>query len=149
MAMCLTLGITPFVPIFLHYFDVRPLSKGGWVSLTSVNDRCLFRPFFDLYKNFKDQYFKVIIREVGHPEFHDETELPLFPFYWTRNPKKIKAYPVDLLNSTDLEVVRIINGLPVAFLSAASSSSFAMRILTKWRSVWYFLFGLFYLVSCC
>ncbi|KOM51902.1 hypothetical protein LR48_Vigan09g056100 [Vigna angularis] len=44
-AMCSALGITPTIPVFLHYFDVRPLPKGGWVSLTSVKDRPDF-PYF-------------------------------------------------------------------------------------------------------
>ncbi|KOM57695.1 hypothetical protein LR48_Vigan11g072800 [Vigna angularis] len=29
VAMCYALGITPTVPILLHYFDVRPLAKQG------------------------------------------------------------------------------------------------------------------------
>ncbi|KOM57696.1 hypothetical protein LR48_Vigan11g072900 [Vigna angularis] len=54
----------------------------------------------------------VIIRETGRSEFHEESGTPLFPFYWTRNPRKIKAYSVLLLNPTDLEAVRIINNFP-------------------------------------
>ncbi|KOM41235.1 hypothetical protein LR48_Vigan04g143300 [Vigna angularis] len=112
LAMCLAIGITPTIPILFHYFDVRPLSKGVWVSLTSVKDRTLFRPFFDSYKNFKNQFFKVIIDEAGRHEFHDVEGNPLFPFYWTRNPRKIKAYPVDTMNLVDLEAICTINALP-------------------------------------
>ncbi|KOM35301.1 hypothetical protein LR48_Vigan02g145100 [Vigna angularis] len=45
LAMCSAIGITPTIPIFFHYFDVRPLQKGGWVSLTSIKDKTLFRPY--------------------------------------------------------------------------------------------------------
>ncbi|KOM37913.1 hypothetical protein LR48_Vigan03g129500 [Vigna angularis] len=34
---CSALGITPTILVFLHYFNIRPLAKRGWVSLTSVD----------------------------------------------------------------------------------------------------------------
>ncbi|KOM45407.1 hypothetical protein LR48_Vigan06g071300 [Vigna angularis] len=112
LAMCLAVGVTPTIPVFFHYFEVRPLPRGGWVSLTSVRDRTFFRPYSNSYKNFKNQYFKIIIDEAGRHDFHDTTGSPLFPFYWTRNPRKVKLYPVGMMNLVDLEVVRTINALP-------------------------------------
>ncbi|KOM55873.1 hypothetical protein LR48_Vigan10g176500 [Vigna angularis] len=84
ITICAAMGITPSVPVFLHYFNVRPLAKRGWV----------------------------IINEVGRSEFRDEAGLPLFPFYWTKNPQKIKAWAAGRMTLEDLEVVRIINALP-------------------------------------
>ncbi|KOM27854.1 hypothetical protein LR48_Vigan468s001600 [Vigna angularis] len=112
LAMYLAVGVTPTIPVFFHYFEVRPPPQGGWVSLTSVRDRTLFRPYFDLIKNFKHHYFKIIIDASGRREFHDAVGSPLFPFYWTREPRKIKAFPVGVLNPADLEVVCTINALP-------------------------------------
>ncbi|KOM51382.1 hypothetical protein LR48_Vigan09g004100 [Vigna angularis] len=60
----------------------------------------------------KHHYFKVIIDAAGRHEFHDGEGNPLFPFYWTREPRKIKAFPVRVLSPADLEVVRTINALP-------------------------------------
>ncbi|KOM41032.1 hypothetical protein LR48_Vigan04g123000 [Vigna angularis] len=111
LAMCLAVGVTPTVPIFFHYFEIRLPPQGGWVSLTSVRDRTLFRPFSDSFKNFKHHYFKVIIDVAGRHEFHDFAGNPLFPFYWTREPQKIKAFPVRVLGPADLEAVCIINAL--------------------------------------
>ncbi|KOM32301.1 hypothetical protein LR48_Vigan01g185700 [Vigna angularis] len=103
---------TPTIPVFFHYFEVRPPTQGGWVSLTSVRDMTLFRPFSDSFKNFKHHYFKVIIDTAGRHEFHNAEGNPLFPFYWTREPRKIRAFPVRVLGPADLEAVRTINALP-------------------------------------
>lgn len=35
-----------------------------------------------------------------------------FPFYWTREPKKIKDYPMRLVDLGDLFVVETLNALP-------------------------------------
>ncbi|KOM37306.1 hypothetical protein LR48_Vigan03g068700 [Vigna angularis] len=112
LAMCLVVGVTPTIPVFFHYFEVRPPTSGGWVSFTSVRERTLFRPFSDSFKNFKHHYFKVIIDAAGRHEFHDGEGNPLFPFYWTREPRRIKAFPVGVLSPIDLEAMRTINALP-------------------------------------
>lgn len=82
------------------------------MSLTSVKDRTLFKPYSESYKNFKDQFFKIMINESGRGEFYDEAGLPLFPFYWTKEPSKIKAYLVRALDLGDLIAVETINALP-------------------------------------
>ncbi|KOM57372.1 hypothetical protein LR48_Vigan11g040500 [Vigna angularis] len=81
LAMCLAVDITPTIPVFFHYFDVRSFPKG------------------------------VIIDDAGRHEFHDTEGNPLFPFYGTRNLRKIKAYLVGTMNLVDLEVVHTINAL--------------------------------------
>ncbi|KOM38407.1 hypothetical protein LR48_Vigan03g178900 [Vigna angularis] len=111
LAMCLAVGVTPTIPVFFHYFEVRPPPRGGWVSFTSVRERVLFRPFSDSFKNFKHHYFKIIIDTARRHEFHDGEGRPLFPFYWTREPRKIKAFPVGVMSPSDLEAVRTINTL--------------------------------------
>ncbi|KOM26401.1 hypothetical protein LR48_Vigan267s000200 [Vigna angularis] len=112
LAMCLAVGVTPTTPVFFYYFEVRPSPTGSWVSFTSVRDRTLFRPFSDSFKNFKHHYFKIIIDKAGRHEFYDGEGKPLFPFYWTRDPRRIRATSVGALTAPDLEVVRTINALP-------------------------------------
>ncbi|KOM29512.1 hypothetical protein LR48_Vigan715s000200 [Vigna angularis] len=112
LAMCLAVGVTPTIPVFFHYFEVRPPPSDGWVSFTSIRERTLFRPFSDSFKNFKHHYFKIIIDATGRHEFHDGEGNPLFPFYWTREPRKIKAFLVGAMSPSDLEAVRTINALP-------------------------------------
>ncbi|KOM28052.1 hypothetical protein LR48_Vigan492s001600 [Vigna angularis] len=112
LAMCLAMGVTPTIPVFFHYFEVRPPPNGGWVSFTSVRDRALFCPFSDSFKNFKHHYFRIIINAAGRQAFYDGEGNPLFPFYWTREPRRIRAFPAGMLHPDNLEAVRIINALP-------------------------------------
>lgn len=136
-AVCLAVGVAPTVLAFLYYFDVRPSPKGSWVSLTSVKDRTLFKPYSESYKNFKDQLFKIVITDSGHREFFDEEGFPLFPLYWTDNPKKIKAYVKYDLDLGELIVVDTINSLPTAFPLAAWLTVFLLRIVIGGRSIRY------------
>ncbi|KOM30532.1 hypothetical protein LR48_Vigan01g008600 [Vigna angularis] len=112
LAMCLAVGVTPTIPVFFYYFEVRPSRSGGWVSFTSVRGRTLFRPFSDSFKNFKQHYFKIIVDKAGLHEFSDGEGRPLFPFYWTRDPRRIRATSIGALTAPDLEAVRTINTLP-------------------------------------
>lgn len=112
VVMRLAAGVIPTIPSFLYYFDVRPPPKGGWVSLTSVMDRTLFKPYVESYKNFKDQFFKVVITAAGRQDFFDEEGSPLFPLYWTENPTTMKAYSKYDLDIADLCVVDVIDTLP-------------------------------------
>ncbi|KOM49913.1 hypothetical protein LR48_Vigan08g074000 [Vigna angularis] len=109
VTMCAAIGITQTVAVFLHYFNVRPLARRGWVSFSLVQHHTLLKPYSESFKNFKKQYFKVIMRDAGRFEFHDEAGLPLFPFYWTRDPRKINAWAVGRMTPEELEAVRIIN----------------------------------------
>ncbi|KOM37267.1 hypothetical protein LR48_Vigan03g064800 [Vigna angularis] len=112
MAMCSAVDVTPTIPVFFYYFTVRPSPSGGWVSFRSVRDMTLFRPFSDSFKNFKQHYFKIIVDKAGLHEFSDGEGRPLFPFYWTRDPRRIRANSIGDLTARDLEAVRTINTLP-------------------------------------
>ncbi|WVZ21622.1 hypothetical protein V8G54_008944 [Vigna mungo] len=111
-ALCTAVGISLSVRVFLHYFNVQSLPRRGWVSLSFVHDRTLFKQFSESFKNFKTRYLKVITMESGRSEFHDEAGAPLFPFYWTKDPCKINTYVVGRLNLEERDAVSIINNLP-------------------------------------
>ncbi|KOM53012.1 hypothetical protein LR48_Vigan09g167100 [Vigna angularis] len=72
----------------------------------------LFRPFSDSFKKFKQHYFKIIIDKAGLHEFSDGEGRSLFPFYWTRDPRRIQATSIGALTAPDLEAVFTINALP-------------------------------------
>lgn len=82
------------------------------MSLTPVQDCCLFKPYSESFKNFKKRYFKIIIKEADLSLFHDEAGDPLFPFYWTRDPVKINPVSVGVITPVEVEAVKTINNLP-------------------------------------
>lgn len=71
--------------------------------------------YSESFKNFKDQFFKIIITETGRREFFDQEGSPFFPLYWTENPKKMKAYAKRDLDLEDLCVVDVIDTFPHRF----------------------------------
>lgn len=77
-----------------------------------MTDQTLFKPYSKSYKNFKDQFFKIIITETRRRDFFDEEGSPLFPLYWTENPTKMKAYVKHDLDIADLCVIDLIDTLP-------------------------------------
>ncbi|KOM43727.1 hypothetical protein LR48_Vigan05g133200 [Vigna angularis] len=98
------------VSIFLHYYQVRPLTKVRWVSLNSIRNCCLFKPYSDSFKNFKKRSFKVIIKDSNRSEFHDEAGVP--PFYWTRDPRKLRATLLGIMTPAEVDADKMINTLP-------------------------------------
>lgn len=112
IVMCSDLGIMPSVSVFFHYYYVWPLAKCGWVSLTSVQDCCFFKPYSESFKDFKTKYFKIIMKEGGCSQFRDAADKPLFPYYWTENPARINPMLTDSMTPAEVEAVKTINDLP-------------------------------------
>lgn len=104
--------IVPSISVLFHYYHVPPLAKRGWVSLTSVQDCCLFKPYSESFKDFKTKYFKIIIKEGGRNQFRDAAGEPLFPYHWTEDPAKINPVLTDNMTPADVEAVKTINDLP-------------------------------------
>ncbi|KOM50267.1 hypothetical protein LR48_Vigan08g109400 [Vigna angularis] len=119
--LCVLVPFTEFQMVVLQEANIAPtqLHPNSWVDMQAFLAMCLvvgvtltIHVFFHYFENFKHHYFKIIIDAAGRHEFHDAAGNPLFPFYWTRKPRKIKAFPVGVLNPVDLEAVRTINALP-------------------------------------
>lgn len=65
--LCQSLGIRPTTKLFLYFFKTRPNAKRGWVSLSSVSKHAIFQLFAESYKDFKKQFFKIFITDLGRP----------------------------------------------------------------------------------
>jgi len=92
--LCDVLSLKATPRSILHYFGMRPGDRIIWVSLDGQSKTGLFTPFTTSYKNLKESFFKVIIKEEGRQLFYDG-ETPRFPFYWKKGSNTI-SYVVEI-----------------------------------------------------
>jgi len=64
--------------------------------------------FTQSFKNFKDGYFKVVVKEGGKSHFLNADGSTKFPFSWTGSPSRYKDMSTDELSATDREVVEVL-----------------------------------------
>lgn len=87
--LCTTLLLTSTPASFLYFFHALPHPNKSWISVVPVKDKQLFTLFNTSYKDFKTNFFKVAIRDPGRTKFYFDDGQPKFPFYWTKNIKKV------------------------------------------------------------
>lgn len=113
--LCQALGIEPSVKIFLYFFKTRPNAKRGWVSLSSVSKNALFQLFAESYKDFKTQFFKVSVTDLGRPFFLCDDGK--FPLYRTKKPRTITSCPLEDMTDIERRDLDVLVGLPRPFSS--------------------------------
>ncbi|PNX64197.1 hypothetical protein L195_g061998, partial [Trifolium pratense] len=64
----------------------------------SQPNRRLLNLYASNFKNFKNSFFRVRSAEELSDLMYDEVEDPLFPFYWTDNPRLIKGAIFEALS---------------------------------------------------
>lgn len=65
-------ALTPTPASFLYFIRALPHPNKSWVSLSPVKDRKLFTLFNTSLKDFKTNFFKVSIKEVGRSSFYSD-----------------------------------------------------------------------------
>ncbi|KAL2319189.1 hypothetical protein Fmac_033065 [Flemingia macrophylla] len=78
-------------------------AKAKWISLNRILKRYLLESFTSSYKNFKNGFFRIGIREESRKYFYDEVGQPLFPLAWTRNPRHCDGYKEEHLIEVERE----------------------------------------------
>ena len=64
--------------------------------------------FTQSFKHFKDEFFKVVVKEGGRPYFFNDDGSTKFPFSWTDNPWRYKDMKPDELSVAVKEVVEVL-----------------------------------------
>ncbi|KOM41485.1 hypothetical protein LR48_Vigan04g168300 [Vigna angularis] len=111
-AICTGLALRPTPTAFLYFFHVQPHPSKPWVSLRTIGNRHLLTLFNSSYKDFKGHFFKVVSLEAGYQSFCFPNQEAKFPFYWTRDPKKVISWPKPRMAPKDLDLINQLCQLP-------------------------------------
>ncbi|KOM34851.1 hypothetical protein LR48_Vigan02g100100 [Vigna angularis] len=106
------LALSPTPAAFLYFFHVQPHPSKPWVSLRTIENRHLLTLFNSSYKGFKWHFFKVVPLETGYQSFCFPNKEDKFPFYWTKDPKKVISWPKPRMTPEDLDLINQLCQLP-------------------------------------
>ncbi|QCD80439.1 hypothetical protein DEO72_LG2g760 [Vigna unguiculata] len=109
--LCRAAGLTPTMPLFLHFYKTRPTASKGWVSFLGAN-KSLFTLYLASYKGFKTGFFKVAIPRKGRRYIFDEQDRPKFPLYWTAFPPPTDAWAEEQLTPAERADLAVLKTLP-------------------------------------
>jgi len=106
--LCQSLYMQPSPYAFLYFYDIRLHQSTTWLSLISRPSISRLDAFSQSFKHFKDEYFKVLVKEEGKSHFLNADGSTKFPFSWTGTPSRYKDMGTDKLSAEDNEVVETL-----------------------------------------
>jgi len=106
LCQSLYLQLSPLA--FLYFYDTRPRQPTTWLSLVSRPSISRLDAFTQLFKHFKDGFFKVVVKEGRRSHFLNAVGSTKFPFSWMGNPWRYKDMSTDELSAADREVVEVL-----------------------------------------
>ncbi|QCD87052.1 hypothetical protein DEO72_LG3g1583 [Vigna unguiculata] len=89
--LCMALYLEPSPRAFLYFFVTRPKSLITWLSLISRPSLKKLEAFTQLFKHFKDGFFKVVVKLARRSHFYTANGNTKFLFFWTDNPWRYKV----------------------------------------------------------
>jgi hypothetical protein len=107
--VCLGLDLEPRLGVFFHFYYIKSLFPGKQVSISSQPNRGLFSLYASNFKNYKDTFFRVSCGPCLPDLMYDAGGKPLFPFYWTPNPRLVKGVDEALLTPYESEVISFLD----------------------------------------
>jgi len=123
--LCLFFNIQPIVPVFLFFFQMKLTSKIDWVLLKNMSKK-LFEFDSNIFRRFKDRFFKVVVN--GLPLMFNKDGESHFPFYWQFNPTRLKSFDEDLLTLVERFDKAILEQLSVSLDSQAILSLSSVNV---------------------
>jgi hypothetical protein len=111
--LCSALELSPSTGVFFYFYYVKSLTKGKAVTLTSQANRGLFTLYASNFKNYQNTFLRIRHGPGLKDLMYDEMDQPLFPFYWTEDPRAIKGVDETKLSESELETLSFLDNFHV------------------------------------
>jgi hypothetical protein len=111
--ICLALGLTPNIGVFFSFYHIKSFTADRLVSLCALPHRTLFALYANNFKHYQDSFYRVRGGPNCQDVMYDSDGTPLFPFYWSPNPRLIKGSDADHLSFFEMETVAFLSSFDV------------------------------------
>ncbi|MCH79616.1 zinc finger protein [Trifolium medium] len=107
--VCMGLGVEPRLGVFFSFYQVKSLTPGKMVSLSSLPNKGLFTLFASNFKNYQDTFFRMRHGPQLPTLMYDGEGGRLFPFYWTSDPSVVKGVHDAHLTAFERETITFLD----------------------------------------
>jgi hypothetical protein len=111
--ICLALGLTPSIGVFFSFYHLKSFVPGRLVSLCALPNKTLFALYANNFKNYQNSFYRIRGGPNCSDVMYDSDGTPLFPFYWSPNPRLVKGSEVENLSSFEMETVAFLNSFDI------------------------------------
>ncbi|WJX66031.1 hypothetical protein P8452_50626 [Trifolium repens] len=101
----------PSVAVFFSFYQVKSFLPHNVVPLSAQPNRGLFQLYSSNYRYYKDTFVRVRGAEHCPSVMYDDSGAPLFPFYWTDNPRLIKGAVYERLSEFERDTVAYLESM--------------------------------------
>jgi hypothetical protein len=140
--ICLALGLTPSIGVFFSFYHLKSFVPGRLVSLCALPNRTLFALYANNFKNYQNSFYRIRGGPNCSDVMYDSDGSPLFPFYWSPNPRLVKGSEVENLSSFERETVAFLNSFDnlssKELVSLETNPRGVVDYLSKFRLAMYF-----------
>ncbi|MCH83583.1 hypothetical protein A2U01_0004409 [Trifolium medium] len=99
--VCLGFDLEPSVGVFFSFYHIKGISPNILVLIYSQPNRGRFNLFASNFKNYKNTFLCFRCGDNLPDLMFDDLSEPLFPFYWTSNPRLIKGAILEKLSDIE------------------------------------------------
>ncbi|GAU50708.1 hypothetical protein TSUD_301130 [Trifolium subterraneum] len=107
--VCFGLGVTPTAGVFFSFYYIKSLTPRKLVSLSSQPNRELFTLYASNFKNYQDSFLCIRCGPKLPDLMYDSERKPLFPFYWSDDPRVVRGVDDSLLTPFERETVDFLD----------------------------------------
>jgi hypothetical protein len=146
--ICLALDPIPSIGVFFSFYHLKSFSADRLVSLCALPNRTLFALYASNFKSYQDSFYKIRGGPQCQDVMYDGDETPLFPFYWSKNPRLIKGPDVAHLSSFEMETVAFLSSFNTLsskeLVNLETKPRGVVDYLSKFCPAMYFVFSVWY-----